>query len=168
MDSVRSWSGDKVVDAYVGGTQRTIGSYESYADAERAVDQLSNRGFAVERVAIVGRDLRYVEQVTGRVGTLDAAVRGAVTGAVAGALVGWLFGVFSWVEPIETGLALALYGLALGALIGGVLGLVMHLLAGGRRDFSSVSGMQAGRYDVVADEPHAAEAERVLRLAPRG
>jgi hypothetical protein len=34
--------------------RRTLASYASYAEAERAVDWLSDQGFAVERVAIVG------------------------------------------------------------------------------------------------------------------
>ena len=48
------------------GARRTIASFSSYAEAERAVDFLSDQGFAVERVAIVGTGLRYVEQVAGR------------------------------------------------------------------------------------------------------
>ena len=41
--------------------RRTVASFSSYRDAERAVDSLSDRRFPVERVAIVGRDLRLVE-----------------------------------------------------------------------------------------------------------
>ena len=43
-----------------------VASYESYPEAQRAVDYLSDRRFPVERVAIVADDLRFVEQVTGR------------------------------------------------------------------------------------------------------
>ncbi|WP_369679703.1 general stress protein [Streptomyces mirabilis] len=43
--------------------RRTIASYESYAEAERAVDFLSDQGFAVERFAIIGPGL-----ATGRAG----------------------------------------------------------------------------------------------------
>ncbi|HZC19487.1 MAG TPA: general stress protein [Rubrobacteraceae bacterium] len=49
--------------------RRVVGSYSSYAEAQRAVDHLSDEGFAVERVSIVAEGLRFVEQVTGRVGT---------------------------------------------------------------------------------------------------
>ena len=41
-----------------------IATFRSYEEAERAVDYLSDHGFPVERSAIVGRDLEYVEQVT--------------------------------------------------------------------------------------------------------
>ena len=43
-----------------------IATFDNYADAERAVDYLSDQRFEVNRVAIVGRDLEYVEQVLGR------------------------------------------------------------------------------------------------------
>jgi len=46
--------------------RQVIATFDNYADAERAVDYLSDRGFGVNRVAIVGRDLEYVEQVLGR------------------------------------------------------------------------------------------------------
>jgi hypothetical protein len=36
---------------------------------------------------------------------------------------------------------------------GGLLGLLLHTMTSGRRDFASVSGMRASRYDLqVADE----------------
>ena len=68
--------------------RRTIAVFNNYADAERAVDYLSDRHFPVERVAIVGHDLSIVEQVTGRLNYGSAALRGAGTGAVTGALIG--------------------------------------------------------------------------------
>ena len=47
-------------------TRRTIATTTDYAEAECIVDQLSDRGIPVERVAIVGHDLQAVEQVVGR------------------------------------------------------------------------------------------------------
>ena len=45
---------------------QVIATFDNYPDAEPSVDYLSDRGFEVNRVAIVGRDLEYVEQVLGR------------------------------------------------------------------------------------------------------
>jgi FtsH-binding integral membrane protein len=45
---------------------------------------------------------------------------------------------------------------------GAVFGLISHTFPGGRRDFSSVGGMRADSYDVVADEEVAEEASRLL------
>ena len=147
-----------------GATNATevVASYDTYAGAQRAVDFLADRRFAVERVAIVARDLRLVEQVTGRLGYGGAALQGAASGAFPGALLGFIFGLFDFVTPLVSGLALAFWGLIIGAVIGAVIGLISHSLSQGRRDFSAVSGLQAGRYDVVAAPEVAEEARRLL------
>jgi hypothetical protein len=153
---------DPTPSGAAGPPRRTIASYSSYEEAERAVDHLSDKGFPVERVAIVGRGLHYVEQVTGRVGYPEAALRGALSGAIIGALVGWLFGLFNWFEPLVAAAWLAFDGFWFGGVVGALLGLLMHALLRGRRDFGSVSGMTADRFDVVADGDVAEEAARLL------
>jgi hypothetical protein len=45
---------------------------------------------------------------------------------------------------------------------GGLLGLLLHAMTGGRRDFASVSGMRASRYDLQVDDEVADEAARLL------
>jgi uncharacterized protein YqgC (DUF456 family) len=142
--------------------RRVIATFQSYGEAERAVDYLSDRRFPVERVAIVGHDVKMVEQVVGRMNYGGAALRGAGSGAVVGALVGWIFGLFNWVNPLITGLALAAYGLIFGAVVGAIFGLVFHALQGGRRDFAAVRVMLPSRYDVLVDEEVADEAIRLL------
>ncbi len=145
--------------------QRVVASFDSYAAAERAVDHLSDRGFPVERVTVVGRGLKLVEQVTGRLTYAGAAGRSALTGAIIGAAFGWIFGLLGWVNPLISGLLLALYGAGLGAAFGAVFGLVAHALTGGRRDFSSVQGVQADTYELLLDEDVAQEALRLLQTA---
>lgn len=142
--------------------RRVVASCDSYADAQRAVDYLSDEKFPVGRLSIVAEDLRFVEQVTGRVGYARAALSG-LSGAAVGALFGFVFRLFSLVDPLVSGMALALYGLLFGAIVGAILGLTSHALTEGQRDFSSIGRMQAGRYDVVAaDEEVAEEASRRL------
>ena len=46
--------------------KETVASYATYGEAQRAVDALSDAGFPVESVVIVGHDVRLVERVTGR------------------------------------------------------------------------------------------------------
>jgi hypothetical protein len=142
--------------------RRTIASFTSYADAERAVDRLADLGFPVHRVAIIGQDLQTIEQVTGKMDYPRAAWTGALSGAVPGLLLGWLFGLFNWAAPIVSSLLLALYGLIIGALIGAVMGLVIHAMQGGRRDFASVTVMRPQRYELVVDDEVADQAARLL------
>jgi uncharacterized membrane protein len=143
-------------------SRRTVASYGTYEEAERAVDRLADANFPVERVAIVGQDLQTIEQVTGKLDVPSAAWRGALSGAVPGALIGWLFGLFSWANPLINGLLLALYGLIIGAVVGAVIGAIVHAMQGGRRDFASVSVMRPQRYEVVVDDEVAEQAARLL------
>ncbi|MFD5011993.1 general stress protein [Streptomyces chartreusis] len=68
--------------------RRAIASYTTYQEAQRAVDHLSDHGFPVERVAIIGQNVRLVEQVTGRMGHGGAGLQDAASGALSGALLG--------------------------------------------------------------------------------
>jgi hypothetical protein len=146
--------------------RRPIAQFSNYADAERAVDRLSDLRFPVERVAIIGHDLQVVEQVTGRLNYGGAALTGAASGALPGALIGWFFGLFNLISPLVASVVLAFYGLIFGAVIGAVLGVVMHALQGGRRDFDTVTMTVPSRYELVVDEQVADEAERLLADAP--
>jgi hypothetical protein len=158
-------AGQPTADGTGTGTARrrtTIAAYDSYSDAERAVDHLSDNGFPVERASIVGRDLRWVEEVTGRVTSGRAALNGALSGALVGLLIGWLFGVFDWFNPVVAAGWLVFDGLWFGALVGALAGLLAHALAGGRRDFSSVARVEADSYEVQVDEELAGEANRLI------
>ncbi len=146
--------------------RRTIASFPTYAEAQRAVDYLSDQNFSVERIAIVAEGLRFVEQVTGRLGWARAALNGALIGAVPGVLFGFLFGLFSWIDPLVSAFLLAFYGLLFGAIIGAIIGLIVYAFSGGERDFTSVSGIQAEQYNVVADAEIADEAIRLLETLP--
>lgn len=143
-----------------------VASFPSYEEAERAVDSLSDDGFAVEQLTIVADQLQLVESVTGRRGYAQAALGGAASGAVIGASLGFILGLFSLIDPLTSGLALAFFGALFGAAIGVAVGVLSHWISAGRRDFSSVRSVEAGRYDVFADTvQHAEEAAR--RLASR-
>jgi uncharacterized membrane protein len=143
-------------------SDRVIATFDNYRDAERAVDHLSDSKFPVERVSIVGRDLKTVEQVVGRMTLLRATGNGALSGALVGGLIGWLFAAFDWLDPVVSRGWLILDGIWFGALVGALFGLIAHALTGGRRDFASVAAMQAEHYDLVVDDEVADEAARLL------
>jgi hypothetical protein len=147
--------------------RRTVASFEEYAEAQAAVDRLSDERFPVERVAIVARGLRLEEQVTGRMTLARAALQGAAVAAVTGGVVGWLLGLFDAVEPLVSAISLALYGLIIGAILGAGFGAIAHAAGGGRRDYSAVSALRAEHYDVMVDAPIASAAEEILERAAR-
>lgn len=139
--------------------RHVLGSYPQYEQAQAVVDHLSDNDFPVETVSIVGADLRLVERVTGRMTSGKAALAGAASTGWIGLFLGLFVGLFA--ESGTALLFLAVYGLVLGAAFGAVLGFVAHSATGGRRDFSSTTGLAASRYEVLVEQSQAQEAERL-------
>ncbi|MDF0530360.1 magnesium transporter [Tsukamurella sp. 8F] len=131
-----------------------IGSYGTYAEAQRAVDYLSDEQFPVEDVTIVGVDLMQVEKVTGRLTWGRVLGAGVASGAWLGLFFGLLVGLF-------TGHALGslIAGLAGGIVFGVISTAIPYAATRGTRDFSSTMQLVAGRYDVIC-EPRSAERAR--------
>jgi hypothetical protein len=140
----------------------TVARFDDYEAAQRAVDRLSDDGFPVEQLHIIGSDLRLVERVTGRMTKARAAGAGAVSGLWIGLLIGILFGVFT---TGNAWLAVVAIGAGLGVAWGAVFGFVAHLMTRGQRDFSSLRALSAARYDVVAREGSTERARAMLDQA---
>ncbi len=66
-----------------------------------------------------------------------------------GLLIGILFGLFT---TGHAWLAMVAVGIGLGVLWGGIFGFAAHLATRGERDFSSLRGLSATHYDLVARE----------------
>jgi hypothetical protein len=136
----------------------TVATYDTYADAQRAVDYLSDNKFPVEHTAIIGTDLRLVENVTGRLTIGRAALAGLASGAWFGLFFGLIIGIFTnsnWFGVI-------FITLLIGAAWGAIFGAIAHAATGGRRDFTSRSTLQARQYAVTVDAERADEARHML------
>jgi hypothetical protein len=136
----------------------TVGTFTEYAMAQRAVDYLSDNRFPVEQSAIVGTNLKLVENVLGRMTVGRAALAGLSSGAWFGLFIGLLLGIFldgSWWAPV-------LAGVLIGALWGGVFGAIAHAMTRGRRDFTSTSSLQADQYAVMVTSEQAEPARQLL------
>jgi hypothetical protein len=143
----------------VSAAWNTVARFDDYESAQRAVDRLSDDGFPVGKLDIVGSDLRLVEQVTGRLTRSRAAGAGALSGLWAGLLFGILIGLFTSGNSF---FAVAATGAALGVLWGAVFGYVAHASTKGQRDFSSVRQLLATRYDLIAREGTVDRAKSML------
>ncbi len=144
------------------GPRREVASYGSYAEAQGAVDRLSGGGFPVEHVSIAAEGLRFEERATARTDYDKTALGGTVSGAPVGALLGFAFGLYGPVETFVSDLALALWGLVFGALIGAVgavFGVVSHALMHGRRNLP-VGTLRADPCDARVCPPPADSARR--------
>ncbi len=138
---------------------QSVASFATYPEAQKAVDRLSDAGFPVEHVDIVGSDLRLVEHVTGRLTSGRAAMYGAGIGAWWGLFFGLLVGLFT-TGPEWVGLVIG--GLLIGAVFGALFGFFAQWATRGQRDFSSTSGLVAGRYDVMVANEQADRARQAL------
>lgn len=139
---------------------QVIGSYDTYLEAQRAVDFLSDKQFPVQHVAIVGSDLRMVENVLGRLTRGRAAMAGAASGAWFGLFVGVLLSVFA--DEGTNSLVLILSAVVYGAVFGAIFGFAGHALTGGKRDFTSRSKIVAGAYEVRCLWAEADRAREIL------
>ena len=140
----------------------SLGTYDQYEDAQKAVDYLSDNEFPVENCMIVGTELKQVERVTGRLTYGRAAAAGAASGAWFGAFIGLMLGLFAEENWLATVLSAALIGIVFGM----VFGLVGYAMTGGRRDFTSVTQVVATKYEVLVEHKHLAKAQELLQHMP--
>ncbi|WP_197320977.1 general stress protein [Saccharomonospora sp. NB11] len=134
-----------------------IGSYDTYAEAQRAVDHLAGKDFPVQDVTIVGVDPLLVERVAARLTWGKVLVGGAMSGAWFGLFVGLLLSLFT---P-GAGLAPILISLVTGVAFGMAFSAASYAATRGRRGFISHSQLVARRYDVLC-QPRNAESGRDL------
>ena len=147
-----------------GGGRVSIATTADYAEAQRIVDRLSDEGFPVEHTAIVGSELRLVEQVTGRL-TVARPMRRCPAPPPA-PRSGCSSGCCSVCSPSSTpsrrrsrldcGVCCSV------RCSGRSSGAVGHAATRGRRDFSSVSGLAPTRYEVLVDATHAERAQGIV------
>lgn len=123
-----------------------ISTYDTYQNAQYAVDALARANFPVNQVSIVGNDMRSVERVTGKLTYGRVALMGALSGAYLGLFLALLLMIFQpGIEIVGAFFA----AIAIGAGFGMLFGVLSYALNRNRRDFSSVMQLVAGRYDLV-------------------
>ncbi|BDZ63396.1 hypothetical protein GCM10025877_03340 [Agromyces mangrovi Wang et al. 2018] len=134
-------------------------SFETYAEAQAAVDRLARADFPVKQLSIVGTDLTSIERVTGRMSWGRAAGAGALSGLWFGMFLGLLFFI---VTPTDQSFGVLFAALLLGAGFGMLFGLVTYTINRRRRDFTSVMQVAAGRYALIVEPGLGARAREIL------
>ena len=137
-----------------------VGSYDTYQEAQQAVDHLADKEFPVQDVTIVGVDPMVVERMAARLTWGRVLGAGAASGAWFGLFVGLLLSMFT---P-GAGLFPILIGLVSGVAFGLAAAAVRYGATRGQRDFVSHSQLVARRYDVLC-KPRSAEQGRNLLAA---
>ncbi len=136
----------------------SLGVYERYEQAQRAVDFLSDNQFPVQNCLIVGTELKQVERVTGRLTTGKVAAGGLLSGIWLGLFVGLVLSLFGSGDTVATILSTMVFG----AIFGLVWALAGYAATRGRRDFTSVSQVVATRYEVLVEHKFAEQGRQLL------
>ncbi len=143
----------------------SLGVFDDYTQAQRAVDYLADNEFPVQNVAIVGTELKSVERVTGRLTRGKVAAAGALSGLWMGLFVGIAFALFSKQGQLGFLITTPLLG-AVFMLVWSQLGFTAAT-RGGTRDFASVSQVIATKYEVLVEHHVAERARGLLAAMPR-
>ncbi|NQX11338.1 hypothetical protein HQQ80_06860 [Microbacteriaceae bacterium VKM Ac-2855] len=135
-----------------------LATYESYEEAQRAVDVLVRGDFPATKLAILGNDLKSVEKVTGKLTWGRVALSGAISGAWFGVFIGLVLIIFSPATQISFLFAAVLLGAGFWMLVG----LAGHAVNRRRRDFTSTMQVIASSYSVLVDPESINRARNVL------
>lgn len=141
-----------------------VATFETYPEAQQAVDVLAHADFPVDKVSILGSDLKSVERVTGKLTWGRVALAGAASGAWLGIFFGLLLIVFS--PTVSLGFVLA--ALLMGAGFGMLFGLVSYAINRRRRDYTSVMQVIATSYSVLVDTELGNRARNLLQSGGAG
>ena len=142
---------------------QSVGIFNTYADAQKAVDYLSDQKFEVQNLAIVGTDLKSVERVLGRRNWGTVITQGMQSGISTGLLVALVLLIFA--QPGSFLLLLAV-SLAIGVALGVGFNAAAYAMSRGKRDFTSISQTVATKYEVLCEHKVAAQAREMLQSMP--
>ncbi len=140
----------------------SVGVFDKHEDAQRAVDILSDKQFPVQNCLIVGTELRQLERVTGRLTWGRVLVGGALSGVWLGLFVGLIFALF---DAGNNPLAVVTSTVLFGAVFGLVWAALGYAMTRGRRDFTSVSRIVPGRFEILVEHRFAQQAREILAAA---
>jgi hypothetical protein len=124
---------------------QTVASFPTYEAAQKAVSTLIAGEVPARDIAIVGKGLRSIERVTGRLGYAAAARSGAINGVLLGLLFSAILVIGTPSVPIQAFVGVLFVGIAIGML----LSIVTYSFVRRRRDYASVTAVLADHYEVT-------------------
>jgi hypothetical protein len=138
---------------------QSLGVFDKYEEAQKAVDYLSDHEFPVQNVMIVGTDLKQIERVTGRLTRGRVAAGGAMSGAWLGAFVALVFALFDAQTSNPASFVITVLA---GVVFGLVWALIGYAVTGGSRDFTSIQQVVATKYEVLVEHRLAGRARELI------
>jgi heat induced stress protein YflT len=156
-----------------------VGLFEYYQDAERAVNELNNRGFGKTDISVAARDRALQDQVIGskEQAVAESAGAGAIGGTAVGGIAGLLVGIGALTipgigpvlaaGPLAAAIGSTLAGAGIGAAAGGLIGALVGLGIPEEDAHFYAEGVKRGGVLVTVrtSDDRAHEALRILRDA---
>jgi hypothetical protein len=136
-----------------------LASYDTYPEAQQAVDRLAHADLDLSKLSIVGSDLKTVERVTGRLSYGRVAGAGAASGAWFGLFLGLLLTFFAASSNV---LLYAFAAIVIGAGFGILFGIVSYAISRRTRDYTSTHQVIASRYEIIVDPSMTLRAQEAL------
>lgn len=144
-----------------GEVGETVASVSEYEAAQKLVSKLIAGEIPARAIAIVGVGVRTVERVTGRLGYATAARSGAVNGVLIGLFLSAIFVLGNPAVPMSAFIGIIFVGVAIGM----ILSLITYSIVRRRRDYASVTQLNAEHYEVTVLHDSVGKARQVLGAA---
>jgi hypothetical protein len=144
---------------------RTIASYQSYAEAEGALDYLIDHGFREQSLAIVLTQIPQDQAPTHQSNWVFSSGQTALNGAAIGLGVSFLALTLSMFTPLNSNqpsIDLAFSGVIYGSLVGIVIGLMTWVFHQKRPHADATNATPVEHFNVIAQSADATRAEQVL------
>jgi len=135
-----------------------IAKFDTYDAAVEHVEKLLSGEFPVRQIAIVGRGVRTVERMRGRIGY----PRIALSGAINGSLIGLVFHIFTSGATDAGGYASTLITFAG---IGAMANLIRFSISRNKRSFTAQSSIIADSYEIQIPKDLKAQSEDAIAKA---
>ncbi|MDZ8275611.1 general stress protein [Microbacterium aquimaris] len=136
----------------------TVASFSTYEAAQKAVSELISGEIPAREIAIVGKGLRSIERVTGRLGYASAARSGAINGLLLGLLFSAVVVLGTPTVQVQVFVGVLFVGIAIGMLFS----IITYSLVRRRRDYASVMAVVADTYEVTVTANSLHRARQVL------
>jgi uncharacterized protein YoaH (UPF0181 family) len=126
-----------------------VAEFGQYQQAVDYVEKLVANNFPTGMIAIVGKDLRSVERVRGKLSYARVALNGAMSGVWLGLIIGWVFGgAIPGVDGSTGGTGSLVSAMVLGAGVGMLWGVIRLSMSRNKRNFVSQQQIVASTYQV--------------------
>jgi uncharacterized protein YoaH (UPF0181 family) len=144
-----------------------VAEFGQYQQAVEYVEKLVASNFPAGMIAIVGKDLRSVERIRGKLSYARVALNGAMSGSWLGLIVGWLFAsTIPGVDGTTGGTGSLISAMVLGAGVGMLWGVLRLSLTRNKRNFISQQQIVASVYQVQVPMTLVEEARQAAAATP--